>query len=416
MLCYFKFVNTLTEPSVPEQRSTFLRKLLDQSKLPLTEREFWRYSFCYWGIFALITLWQLMMLWQMREGFVLREHEMIIWLLDGLFWWSTSPLVLWASLKVPIAFQAKNGSLLKPILIHLCIVIFLNVFINLVHYFITNPLMYIAIKKSVPIESYLYSFYFAFAGSFAQYLLLVVGFNKVSYIYRYQALKQQHFEAELNNEQLRSQLANAQLQSLKMQLNPHFLFNTLHAVISLMIQNDIRKATVMITTLSDLLRAVLINQKADFIPLQEELKLTRQYLSIQQVRFQDRLKVEYEIDPASELYPVPQLILQPLVENSVTHGISDVTTNALIRITSHVSAEGLEIKVQDNGAGQRKSSGGMGLGLKNTTSRLKQAYGEKAELTLEQPPNGGTIVTLFFEDQAKTKLISSHETFQPDRR
>ncbi|WP_229206807.1 sensor histidine kinase [Dyadobacter crusticola] len=400
---------------MPEKQTTFLRKLLDQSKLPLSEKEFWWYSFCYWGIFALITLWQLTMLWRIREGFIMQPSELFIWLLDGLFWWSTTPLVLWASLKVPIAFKGQEGSVMKAILIHLLIVGILNVSVNLFHYFVTNPLMFWAVGKSVAVEKYWFSFYFGFAGSFAQYLLLVVGFNKVSYIYRYQALKQQHFDTELSNEQLRSQLANAQLQSLKMQLNPHFLFNTLHAVISLMIKNDIRKATVMITTLSDLLRAVLINQKADFIPLQEELKLTRQYLSIQQVRFQDRLKVEYEIDPASELYPVPQLILQPLVENCITHGISDLTTNALIRITATVSNSGLEIKVEDNGARHQKDSEGMGLGLKNTTSRLKQAYGEKARLTFEQPPNGGTIVTLFFEGQAKTKLISSHETFQSDR-
>ncbi|KAA0994211.1 sensor histidine kinase [Dyadobacter sp. UC 10] len=388
--------------------------MLDQSRLPLSEKDLWQYSFYYWGLFAIITLWQLAMLWPMREGYSFRPHEMFIWLLDGLFWWSTTPLVLWASLKFPLVFKGTPGSLFKATLIHLLIVTFLNIFVNLVHYYITNPLMFSLVGTSIPVESYLFSFYFAFTGSFAQYLLLVVGFNTVSYIYRYQALKQQHFEAELSNEQLRSQLATAQLQSLKMQLNPHFLFNTLHAVVSLMIKNDIRKAIVMITTLSDLLRAVLINQKADFIPLQEELKLTRQYLGIQQIRFQDRLQVEYEIDPASELYPVPQLILQPLVENSITHGISDLTTNALIRITSCVSARGLEIRVFDNGSGTKKSTEGMGLGLKNTTSRLKQAYGEEAGLTFERAPGGGTLVTLCFEGDAKTNMTTTNETYVSD--
>ncbi|MCE7060346.1 sensor histidine kinase [Dyadobacter sp. CY343] len=392
----------------------FLRRLLDQSQLPLSEKDFWQYSFYYWGLFALITLWQLTMLWPMRVGYEFRPHETFIWLLDGLFWWSTSPLVLWASLKFPLAFKGTPGSLLKATLIHLLIVAFLNVFVNLVHYYITNPLMFSLVGQSIPMESYLFSFYFGFTGSFAQYLLLVVGFNTVSYIYRYQALKQQHFETELNNEQLRSQLATAQLQSLKMQLNPHFLFNTLHAVVSLMVKNDNRKAIVMVTTLSDLLRAVLINQKADFIPLQEELKLTRQYLGIQQIRFQDRLKVEYEIDPASELYPVPQLILQPLVENSITHGISDLTTNALIRITSSVGAKGLIIRVYDNGIGTKISTEGMGLGLKNTTSRLQQAYGEEAGITFERPPEGGTLVTLSFEGEPKTTIKKPNETYLSD--
>ncbi|WP_353719753.1 histidine kinase [Dyadobacter sp. 676] len=378
---------------------TFLKRTLEQSRLPLTVGQFWWYSFCYWSIFAVITFGQLMMLWLLKEGVVMRPHEIFIWLLDGLFWWSTTPLILYASVKVPVAFKPRGRSVLKPILFHLMIVTFLNIFVNTVHYYITNPLMYKAVGKAVPLESYLFSFFTAYTASFGQYLLLVVGFSKVSYIYRYQELKQQNFETELHNEQLRGQLATAQLQSLKMQLNPHFLFNTLHSVVSLMVKNDIRKATLMITTLSDLLRAVLVNQSADFIPLQEELKLTRQYLDIQQIRFQDRLKVEYHIDPASELYPVPQLILQPIVENSITHGISDLTTNALISITSTVSATGIRVTVYDNGVGtaSRKSSKGMGLGLKNTSLRLQQAYGAEARLEFEQPVGGGTAVTLHFD-------------------
>lgn len=379
--------------------------MLEQSRLPLSVGQFWWYSFCYWGIFAMITFGQLMMLWLLKEGVVMQPHEMFIWLLDGLFWWSTSPLVLYAAIKVPIAFKVReSSSILKPILVHLAIVTFLNIFINILHYYITNPLMYRAVGKSVPLENYLFSFFIGYTASFGQYLLLVVGFNKVSYIYRYQELKQQNFETELHNEQLRGQLANAQLQSLKMQLNPHFLFNTLHSVVSLMVKNDIRKATLMITTLSDLLRAVLVNQSADFIPLQEELQLTRQYLDIQQIRFQDRLKVEYLIDPASELYPVPQLILQPIVENSITHGISDMTTNALIRITSAMSASGMHVTVYDNGIGaaSRKSSKGMGLGLQNTRLRLQQAYGANARLEFDQPADGGTSVTLFLDRRQPT--------------
>lgn len=393
----------------------FLRRLLDQSKIPLSVSEFWQYSFGYWGIFALITLWQLTMLWLMREGAPMEYHEMFIWLLDGLFWWSTTPLILYTSLKIPLTFKLRKSGLMLPIFYHLLIVTFLNVLINTFHYFITNPVMYFAVGKAVPLEKYIFSFFMAYTGSVGQYLLLVLGFNKVSYIYLYQELKQQHFETELNNEQLRGQLANAQLQSLKMQLNPHFLFNTLHAVVSLMIKNDIRKATRMITTLSDLLRAVLVNQKADYIPLQEELKLTRQYLDIQQIRFQDRLKVTYDIDPASELYPLPQLILQPLVENSVTHGISDLTTNAWIQITTSMDSNGLKIEICDNGIGanHRKPSKGMGMGLENTILRLQQAYGEKARLIFDQPPHGGTIVTLHINGRPKTKthdeaLLSDH--------
>jgi sensor histidine kinase YesM len=389
----------------------FVERLLNESKIPLTKRQFWSYSLAYWSIFAVMTLWQLTMLWLLKQGSVLRYHETFIWFLDGMFWWSTTPLILYLSLKIPIVFKQRNKPLIRQIFFHFLIVTFLNIFINAIHFFITNPLMYRVIGESIPLEDYLFSFFMAYTSSFGQYMLLVVGFNKVSYIYRYQELKEKNFKVELTNEQLRGQLANAQLHSLKMQLNPHFLFNTLHAVVSLMIKNDIRKATLMITTLSDLLRAVLINQKADYIVFKEELKLTRQYLSIQQIRFQDRLKVEYDIEPATELCSVPQLILQPLVENSITHGISELTTDALIRIKSRVENDKIRIEIIDNGVGgkHRKPSSGIGLGLENTRLRLQQTYGSEAWLTFYQPAQGGTIVTLLFSCEPKTKIESRNE-------
>jgi len=393
----------------------FVKRMLNKSKLPLTIGQFWGYSLIYWSIFAILTLWQLTMMWLLKIGTVMRAHETFIWFLDGLFWWSTTPLVLYASLRIPIVFKEERKPLLRQIFLHFLIVTFLNIFINGLHYYVTNPLMFSIIGESIPVESYLFSFVMAYTGSFAQYMLLVVGFNKVSYIYRYQELKEQNFKMELHNEQLRGQLATAQLHSLKMQLNPHFLFNTLHAVVSLIIKGDIRKATLMITTLSDLLRAVLVNQTADFIPFSEELKLTRQYLAIQQIRFQDRLRVEYDINPATELCFVPQLILQPLVENSFTHGISELTTDALIRIKSRLEGKNLIIEVSDNGLGikQRKHSRGTGLGLKNTLLRLKQAYGDDARMDFQQPAQGGTTVTLYFKSQPKTKIQAKDDLLLP---
>ena len=365
-----------------------------------------------------MTLGQLTMIWLLQEGEIMRYHEMFIWLLDGLFWWSSTPLVLYASIKIPLIFNLRQKNVIVPIFYHLLIVTALNVFVNTIHYFITNPLMFWVIGKSIPVESYLFSFFVSYTASFGQYMLLVVGFNKASYIYRYHALEQQHFKIELANEQLRGQLANAQLQSLKMQLNPHFLFNTLHSVVSLMIKNDIRKATQMITTLSDLLRTVLVNQQADFIPLREELQLTKQYMAIQQIRFQDRLRVEYDIDPTTELWPVPQLILQPLVENSFTHGISELTTNALIKISTRLDNGNLHIELFDNGVGvnHRKHSGGMGLGIKNTISRIQQAYGDSSYLTITQPSQGGTVVNLIFANKPELKIPNNGEILLPDHR
>ena len=389
----------------------FVQRLLDQSKLPLSVRQFWWYAVGYWSLFAVMTLGQLTMLWLMKEGEPMRYHETFIWFLDGLFWILTTPFILFVSLKIPLVFKERQNPLIRQIFYHFLIVTGLNIFVNGFHYFVTNPLMFLTIGRSIPFSKYVLSFCINYTASFGQYMLLVVGFNKVSYIYRYQALQKEHFEVELANEQLRGKLANAQLESLKMQLNPHFLFNTLHAVVSLMIKNDIKKATLMIMTLSDLLRAVLINHKADFIPFREELKLTQQYLSIQQIRFQDRLRIEYDIDPASELCLVPQLILQPLVENSITHGISELTADALIRITSKVEGVNLKIEIADNGLGerQRKPSSGMGLGLKNTRLRLQQSFGKDAKLILNHPADGGTVVTIDFQTKPNAKLLKNDD-------
>jgi sensor histidine kinase YesM len=392
---------------------SFVKQLLVQSRLPLTVKQFWLYALGYWSIFAFMTLVQLTMVWLLKDGVVLRIHETIIWFLDGLFWWSSTPLILYASLKIPLVFNQRKKPLIRQIFLHFLIITFLNVLVNTLHYFLTNPLMFWLIGMSVPLESYLFSFFLAFTSSCGQYMLLVVGFNKVSYIYLYQELKDANFKTELANEQLRGQLATAQLHSLKMQLNPHFLFNSLHAVVSLMMKNDTKKATLMITTLSDLLRAVLINQKADYIPFHEEMKLTRQYMAIQQIRFQDRLQVEYDIDPATELCSVPQLILQPLVENSFTHGISDMTNDALIRITSELNGNMMRISIADNGLGakQRKASSGLGLGLNNTRLRLRQAFGETATLSFFQPKEGGTIVTLDFKCMSETIILNENDAF-----
>lgn len=389
----------------------FVQRLLNQSKLPITVRQFWLYSICYWSIFAFMTFGQLTMLWMLSEGSGMGYHEAFIWFLDGLFWCATSPLVLYASLKIPLGFHDRKKPLVRQLFYHFLIVTFLNIFVNVIHFYLTNPVMHWFIGVSIPFEKYLLSFCVSYTASFGQYMLLVVGLDKVSYIYRYQALQEEHFRIELANEQLQGQLANAQLESLKMQLNPHFLFNTLHSVVSLMIKQDTKKATLMIMTLSDLLRAVLVNHKADFIPLREELKLTMQYLSIQQIRFQDRLQLAYDIDPASELCCVPQLILQPLVENSITHGIAELTTDALIAISSKIDGHSLTIRIVDNGVGakHRKNAQGMGLGLKNTESRLKQAYGKEAKLMVEHPDTGGTVVTINFQTRQNSKIKTTDD-------
>jgi two-component system, LytTR family, sensor kinase len=183
----------------------------------------------------------------------------------------------------------------------------------------------------------------------------------------------------LQASRLQTQLAHAQLDVLKMQLHPHFLFNTLNTIASLMFK-DVLAAQAMIVRLSDLLRLSLQNSAGHEVPLQDELHFLEQYVDIQMMRFQDRLSVEYDIEPAARKVLVPRLILQPLVENAIRHGIGDRAGHGHVLIRATLGEAALCLEVVDDGPGMRtggdpSDSTSSGIGLRNTRARLKQLYG-----------------------------------------
>jgi two-component system, LytTR family, sensor kinase len=197
--------------------------------------------------------------------------------------------------------------------------------------------------------------------------------------------------------QLKAQLAQAQLESLKMQLHPHFLFNTLHTIAGLVRSNESRPAVDMIAGLSDLLRHALENVDEQEVTLRDEVKFVELYLGIQKVRFSDRLKVR--IDAAEETLDalVPNLILQPLVENAIRHGISMKDSAGSIVIETYRDDEMLHIRVCDDGpglqAGWRVEDSG-GIGLSNTRARLSHLYGANHRFELRNGESGGMTVTI----------------------
>jgi sensor histidine kinase YesM len=388
----------------------FINRLLKQANIAITSRQFWRYAFVFWGVLAIISYIQSTLVYLVSSPQTMHISESILWLVMYLMWFGFTPVILYAAQCFPIRLAGNKGSWVKAILIHVLIASGFALLVAVVSYVLVAPLLSYEMGKPVGPENILFWFFYSYSLSVVTYLLAVVGYSIISYTHQYQALKEQNLTYELNNEQLKTQLANAQLQSLKMQLNPHFLFNTHHAIVSLMLQNDTRKAIDMVTALSDLLRGVLAQQDCNFLTLREELNLTQQYLAIQQIRFQDRLRIEYDIDPATEHCAVPHLLLQPLVENAVTHGISGMTTDALIRISTRKRADEIQITVYDNGIGQRrKGPGGSGLGLSNTRLRLHQAYGSASHFGFEQPPGGSTIVLLTFPSRSNLITKSTHD-------
>jgi two-component system, LytTR family, sensor kinase len=198
-------------------------------------------------------------------------------------------------------------------------------------------------------------------------------------------------------ERLERHLAEARLEALQMQLQPHFLFNTLNAIASLIHVNP-EQADKMVSRLGDLLRAALNHSHLHEVTLAEELAFLEKYLDIEQVRFGDRLAVRFEIDDVVRDVLVPNLILQPLVENAIRHGISQRPGPGEIIIRAHPAADetAVAIEVCDNGVGLEAShAAGSGVGLENTRARLDQLYGEEAfRLDLVPRREGGVRVAL----------------------
>ena len=197
-------------------------------------------------------------------------------------------------------------------------------------------------------------------------------------------------EREAQTARLAAQLAEARLGALRMQLNPHFLFNSLNALNVLVRDGRGPEATRMLELLSDVLRQVLRSDQPHEIPLVEELRFLRQYLAIEQVRFSDRLRVAFVVDEELMDAAVPGFVLQPLVENALRHGVAKRSTAGSLEIGARRDGSTVELWVRDDGAGLEAGSG-EGVGLTNTRERLRTLYGDGAVLILRDAPDGGTI-------------------------
>ena len=202
-------------------------------------------------------------------------------------------------------------------------------------------------------------------------------------------------ERESQQARLAAQLAEARLGALRMQLNPHFLFNSLNAISVLVRDQQSDEASQMLELLSDILRQVLQSKAHSETSLDEELAFLEKYLAIEQVRFSDRLNVKWSIDPKTREALVPEFILQPLVENAVRHGIGPRIQSGLIEVKTEGPNGELVLIVKDNGPGYFPA-GKEGLGLTNTRERLATLYGAAGRLEVANAPDGGTIATVRF--------------------
>jgi two-component system LytT family sensor kinase len=202
-------------------------------------------------------------------------------------------------------------------------------------------------------------------------------------------------ELKIHSSQLAEQLTSSQLSALKMQLHPHFLFNTLSAIMVLVRQGKAREAETMLSRLSDLLRHTLDDVETQEVPLWRELEFLRLYLSIEQVRFEDRLLVRIDAGPEVSDAMVPHMALQPLVENAVRHGLGQSEEPVLIHIAVSSLNGRLTLTVTDDGPGCPTSVfEEKGIGLTNTRNRLQRLYGSEATLLMENRVPRGVKVTI----------------------
>lgn len=236
---------------------------------------------------------------------------------------------------------------------------------------------------------YAYTVGMWFHYQFIVYWVIVLASHAFDYYRRYR-------ERETRAAQLETELVRAQLQALRSRIQPHFLFNTLNTVAMLIRERKIDAATDTVARLGGILRKTLDGTGGQEVPLSEEIALVRDYLAIEQERFGDRLQPRFQVSPAAESALVPSMLLQPIVENAVRHGISLRPEAGRIEVEATVSGGRLRVRVHDDGPGLNGGSGRSGLhvGLSTTRRRLEHLYGDDQSLSLVDAPEGGAAVTV----------------------
>jgi two-component system, LytTR family, sensor kinase len=302
----------------------------------------------------------------------------------GVFWAIHAPLIFILSRH----FSFDRRHLAKSLLVAFSAGIFWAMFVQ------GLPLMMMPfLKDSIDYNVNQISFNFIdwFGANFLPNLFIYWSILSICLISAYYESYQKEL---LKASELNAQLSTAWLQALKMQLQPHFLFNTLHSVSALILTNENRDAVKMINRLSELLRLTLDNIETQSYSLADEIKFTRRYLEIETIRFRDRLAVEWKIEPPALTAEVPALILQPLVENAMRHGVDSNPGASRIQIAAQLQNGQLLMEVRDDGCDFEKITrqhNAAGLGLKNTRARLAELYGENYSFTLSRNEKEWTI-------------------------
>jgi hypothetical protein len=200
-------------------------------------------------------------------------------------------------------------------------------------------------------------------------------------------------------------MVQIELNNLKSQLNPHFIFNALNSIRALVDENP-KKSKLAINQLSNILRSSLASDKKGFSKFEDELKIVKDYLGLESIRFEERLQTEFDIHPASQEFYVPSLMIQTIVENGIKHGISKLTAGGIIQVKTTVENDFLKIHIRNTGHMNSVQANGEGLGLKNTIQRLKLIYGDEASFRIVNENNNFVLTEIVLPQNIKYESIN----------
>jgi len=307
-----------------------------------------------------------------------------VWLICAFLWLAATPLVLRLARRFPLDRQRWISS----VLVHLGAGALIS-FLLLAFYVLITLWLGLGNGRATFLEAFRGQLVAGFHSEVLTYWMVIGLSHGIDYYRKYR-------ERELRALQLETRLAHAQLDALKMQLHPHFLFNTLNSI-SVLMTEDVVAARRMLTRMSELLRASLENVGRHEVSLREELDFLKNYLEIEQTRFHDRLAVRMDFEPGVLDARVPNLILQPLVENAIRHGVAPRAQPGLIEISAARQNGMVLLKVRDNGPGLQSNAPenlNKGIGISNTQARLQQLYGAGHRFEMKDANGGGLEVAI----------------------
>jgi sensor histidine kinase YesM len=316
-------------------------------------------------------------------------------------WALISPLLVFLARRYPV--QPDNW--IRRVLLHMFFLLVLSLVVGLAlsfNYHFREE-MNEAMRTYLPWQ---HIGHFLFGDSFFLYhsiiyTVFIASFN-IQNFYRLAEAR------ELDSVRLRNQLNEARLRALRMQINPHFLFNTLNAINVLVMKRDDVKASEMINLLGDYFRTTLNDGEEQWVPLSKELENTEKYLAIEKVRFGQRLSLQRTYDESALSVLVPTMILQPLVENAIQHGVADSLTDCRIRIEATVVDDRLRLSIEDNGVGcgfEAEPGYIEGIGIRNVRDRLSQSYPDDYSFHLTGKVGEGVLVRI--DIPARTEVLGN---------